>query len=115
MKAAEATYSQGDQKILEHNAELVEGDQTKCNASRVLYSMLARYTGSEAATMVWTITGLDCVETRCRLHASYSSKTLERVFGVQREACASHFFSLFDWEYYAACSNMLSVTVSRCT
>ena len=59
----EATEGPRVRKILEDNGGLVEVDQTKCTkASRELYSMLARYIGSEAVTIVWSVTGLNGVE-----------------------------------------------------
>ena len=48
-----------------------------------LSSVLARYTGSEAARIV-RVTGLNGVEARNTLHASYSRMS-ERIFREQRE------------------------------
>ena len=48
-------------------------------------SFLARYTGSEASTTVKSGTELDLVGVWARLHANYSTRTLGRMFRVQRE------------------------------
>ena len=45
-------------------------------ASRELYSLLARCTGSVAAMVVRSVTGLDGVEVRSKLHANYSRRAL---------------------------------------
>ena len=50
--------------IFEDTAKLVEvGGTKRTKASREMYSMLARFTGSRAATIVRCLTGLNGVET----------------------------------------------------
>ena len=55
-------------------------------ASQELYSVLVRYTTSEAATIVRSTTDLDGAEAWGKLHASYSRRTVGRMFRVQRES-----------------------------
>ena len=77
-RPAEAKGGQGAQPILGDKFAEVEGKKSR-RASRELHSTLARCTGSGSARMVrsgrvWT-----------RLHASCSSRALERMFKVQRQ------------------------------
>ena len=54
-------------------------------ASQELYSVLVRFTTSEAATIVRSTTSLDGAEAWGRLHANYSRRTMGRMFRVQRD------------------------------
>ena len=47
--------------------------------------MFARYTGSEAATAVRSVSGLDGVESWCRFYASYNRITFGLVLRVPRQ------------------------------
>ena len=47
--------------------------------------MLARYTNSEASTIVKSVTGLQEVEAYLKIHANDSRRTLGIMFRVQRE------------------------------
>ena len=66
MKTAEAKTRQVATEVLEDTVELVDVDQT---------DSAARCAGSEAATIVWGVTGQDGVETGKPL-ASLSRRTL---------------------------------------
>ena len=62
----------------------------KCiKASKDMYNVLARYTSSEASTIVRTVTGLDGVEAWSILHANYSRGMMGRMFRVPRECVYS--------------------------
>ena len=87
MKEAEMREGKDAKEILNDIDDLEENyDHEKCiKASKELYSLLARYTGAEAAMIVRSVTGLDGVEAWGKLHASYSRRTMGRMFRVQRE------------------------------
>ena len=92
--AVPGTHRAWQQKRTEVVAEeeLVEVDQVKCmNVSREVYSMFARHTGSQAATIVRSVMGLDGSEAPKKLHASYNSRTLERVFSGPSESVRTKF------------------------
>ena len=85
MKAAEAREGKNVKEILCDIDELEElNHEKRIKASKELYSLLVRYTGSEAATIVRSTAGLDGVEAWGKLRASYSRRTLGRMFLVQR-------------------------------
>ena len=72
--------------ILHNMDQFVQVDHAKCvTASTELCSLLARYTGSEAAATVWSVTALDGVEPWSELDASNSRRTTGQTFRVQRE------------------------------
>ena len=54
-------------------------------AGKEMYGVLARYTNSEALTVVKSVSEMDGVRAWARLHANYSRRTLGRTFRVQRE------------------------------
>ena len=54
-------------------------------AGKEMYGVLARYTNSEALTIVKSVSEMDGVRAWERLHANYSRRTLGRMFRVQRE------------------------------
>ena len=54
------------------SSHFVDVNTERCvNASRGMCSVLARYTSSEASTIARSVTELDGVEARARLHTSY--------------------------------------------
>ena len=81
LNAAERTGMKSTEEILRED-QFVDANR---KASREMYTVLARYTSSEALTIVKSVTELDGVEARARLHANYSRRTLGRMFRVQRE------------------------------
>ena len=69
-----------------NDATIVDADQAQCaKASRELYSLVARCTGSEAAMVARSVMGLDGVDAWSKLHANCSRRTLAIMFRVQRE------------------------------
>ena len=79
MNAAETDGIRNIEEILNDDAFVMQ----KCiMASRELYSVLAWYMSSKASTNVRSVTILEGVEARSRLHANF---TLGRRFKVQRE------------------------------
>ena len=54
-------------------------------AGKEMYGVLARYTNSEALTIVKSVSEMDGVRAWARLHANYSTSTFGRMFRVQRE------------------------------
>ena len=82
---AEANGVESTQKVLRED-RFVDANRERCmEASREMHSVLARYTISEASTIVKSVTELDGVRAWARLHANYSRRTLGRMFRVQRE------------------------------
>ena len=66
-----------------NDAMFEEPGQAQCKKStKGKYSLLTRYTGSEAATIVRSVTGLDAWSI---LRAKYSRRTLGRTYRAQRE------------------------------
>ena len=64
----------------------VDTNKEPClKARRELFSVLVRYTSSEASTIVKSVTGLEGVEAWSNLHANYCRRTMARIFRVQRE------------------------------
>ena len=67
-------------------ARLVDVNRERCvKAGKEMYGVLARYTSSEALTIVKSVTEMDGVRSWARLHANCSRRTLGRMFRVQRE------------------------------
>ena len=67
-------------------AKFVDANRERCvQAGKELYGVLARYTNSEALTIVKSVSEMDGVRVWARLHANYSRRTLGRMFRVQRE------------------------------
>ena len=67
-------------------------------ASREMYSVLARYTSSEALTIVKkSVTEMDGLGAWARLHANCSTRTLGRMFRVQREVVPVR-LAIIQWE-----------------
>ena len=61
-------------------------NREKCiEASRKMLSVLARHANSEASTITRTVTELDGVEARGKLHENQSTRTMVRLFRVHRE------------------------------
>lgn len=87
MKLAEANHDVGTKEFLETFDGLEEKyDHKRCSkASAELYSVIARLTSMEAATVVKGAGNMDGVEAYGKLHANYSKRTLGRMFRVQRE------------------------------
>ena len=54
------------------------------NAIRGMCNVLARCTSSEVSRIVRTVTEMDGVEERARLHTSDRRRTLHRMFTMQR-------------------------------
>ena len=72
-------------------ANFVDANREKCvKAGKEMHGVLARYTNSEALTIVKSVSEMDGVRARAKLHANYSRRTLARMFRVQvhvSEAC----------------------------
>ena len=67
-------------------AKFVDANRERCvKASKEMYGVLARYTNSEALTIVKSVSEMDGVRAWARLHANNSRRTLGRMFRVQRE------------------------------
>ena len=67
-------------------AKFVDANRERCvKDSKEMYGVLARYTNSEALTIVKSVSEMDGVRSWARLHANYSRRTLGRMFRVQRE------------------------------
>ena len=67
-------------------AKFVDANRERCvKAGEEMYGVLARYTNSEALTIVKSVSEMDGVRAWARLHANYSRRTLGRMFRVQRE------------------------------
>ena len=67
-------------------AKFVDANRERCvKAGKEMYGVLARYTNSEALTIVKSVSEMDGVRAWARLHANYSRRTLGRMFRVQRE------------------------------
>ena len=67
-------------------AKFVDANRERCvKAGKEMYGVLARYTNSEALTIVKSVSELDGVRAWAKLHANYSRGTLGRMFRVQRE------------------------------
>ena len=67
-------------------AKFVDANRERCvKAGKEMYGVLARYTNSEALTVVKSVSEMDGVRAWARLHANYSRRTLGRMFRVQRE------------------------------
>ena len=77
--------SGGVEEILKDDA-FVDANKEKgvdiVNISREVYSVLARYMKSEASTVARTVTGLNGVAARRKLHDTYSKRTHGRMFWV---------------------------------
>ena len=72
-------------RLKEHT--FMDANKRACvKASRELHSALARYTWTEASTIVKSVTGLADVEEFSKSHANYSRRTSGRICHVS-EAC----------------------------
>ena len=66
--------------------KFVDANRERCvKANKEMYGVLARYTNSEALTIVKSVSEMDGVRAWVRLHANCSRRTLGRMFRVQRE------------------------------
>ena len=66
--------------------KFVDANRERCvKVNKEMYGVLARYTNSEALTIVKSVSEMDGVRAWARLHANYSRRTLGRMFRVQRE------------------------------
>ena len=64
----------------------MDANRERCvKAGTEMYGLLARYTNSEALTIVKSVSEMDGVRAWARLHTNYSRRTLGRMFRVQRE------------------------------
>ena len=64
----------------------MDANRERCvKAGKEMYGVLARYTNSEALTIVKSVSEMDGVRAWARLHANCSRRTLGRMFRVQRE------------------------------
>ena len=67
-------------------AKFVDANRERCvKAGKEMYGVLARYTTSEALTIVKSVSEMDGVRAWARLHANCSRRTLGRMFRVQLE------------------------------
>ena len=70
LNAAETTAIRSTEEIFGED-QFVDANRERCKkASREMYSVLARYTGTEALTLVKSVTELDGVEAWAKLHAN---------------------------------------------
>ena len=64
----------------------MDANRERCvKARRGMYSVLQRYTSSEASTTAKSVSELDGVRAWAKLHANYNRRMLVRMFRVQRE------------------------------
>ena len=85
LNAAETGGARNAEEIIKDD-KFVDVNREQCiKASTALYSVLARYTNSEASPIVRSVTGLDGVEAWPRPHVDYSRGTLGKIFRVQHE------------------------------
>ena len=85
LTTAEAKGIESIEEVL-REAKFVDANRERCvKAGKELYGVLARYTNSEALTIVKSVSEMDGVRAWARLHANYSRRTLGRMFRVQRE------------------------------
>ena len=85
LAAAETTAIGNTEEILGED-QFVDANQERCRkSSREIHSVLARYTSSEALTIVTSVATKDGVGAWARLNANHSRRTLGRMFRVQRE------------------------------
>ena len=67
---------------LSREAKFVDANRERCvRRGKEMYGVLARYTNSEALTIVKSVSEMDGVRA-WRLHANYSGRTLGRMFRV---------------------------------
>ena len=71
----------GNSALLDSD-EFLEVDREKCTRASRTAQFVARCTGSEAATIVRVVMGLDGVETWSRLRANYNRRTTGDMFRV---------------------------------
>ena len=82
---AETSGTESKDEVLKED-RFVDANRERCmKTRREMCSVLARYTNSEASTIVKSVTELDGVGAWAKLHANYSRRTLGRMFRVQRE------------------------------
>ena len=85
LTTAEAKGIESIEEVL-REAKFVDANRERCvKAGKELYGVLARYTNSEALSIVKSVSEMDGVRAWARLHANYSRRTLGRMFRVQRE------------------------------
>ena len=85
LTTAETEGMEGIEEVL-REAKFVDANRERCvKAGKEMYGVLARYTNSEALTIVKSVSEMDGVRAWARLHANYSRRTLGRMFRVQRE------------------------------
>ena len=85
LTTAEAGGIESVEEVL-REAKFVDASRERgVKAGKEMYGVLARYTTSEALTIVKSVSEMDGVRAWARLHANYSRRTLGRMFRVQRE------------------------------
>ena len=85
LDAADTTGIGNTEEILGED-QFVDANQERWRkASSEIHSVLARYTSSEALTIVTSVATKNGVGAWARLHANYSRRTLGRMFRVQRK------------------------------
>ena len=85
LTTAEAKGIESIEEVL-REAKFVDANRERCvKAGKEMYGVFARYTNSEALTIVKSVSEMDGVRAWARLHANYSRRTLGRMFRVQRE------------------------------
>ena len=76
LTTAEAKGIESIEEVL-REAKFVDANRERCvKACKELYGVLARYTNSEALTIVKSVSEMDGVRAWARLHANYSRTTL---------------------------------------
>ena len=76
LTTAETEGIESIQEVL-REAKFVDANREKCAmAGKEMYGVLARYTNSEALTIVKSVSEMDGVRAWARLHANYSRRTL---------------------------------------
>ena len=85
LTTAEAKGIESIEEVL-REAKFVDANRERfLKAGKELFGVLARYTNSEALTIVNCVSEMDGVRAWARLHANFGRRTLGRMFRVQRE------------------------------
>ena len=75
LTTAETEGAESIEEVLKE-AKFVDANREKCvKAGKEMYGVLARYTNSEALTIVKSVSEMDGVRAWARLHANYSRRT----------------------------------------
>ena len=89
MEIAEANKGKRVAELM-HLLDDIEDDYREkdlVKASSELYGLLVRYTTEEAANVVRSVGSMCGVEAHGRLHATYSERTMGRLFRMNENVC----------------------------